>query len=502
MLQRAKSKVILKISLLVVIEIGLICGSFFALAYFQSQGTSIGNSINIAGKNRYLTANSLLQTEKYIDGPSNISQLKAALINLETNIVTLKQGGTIAGINLKPLPADFSNRLKNIERDFAVYKFLIENKLSNQGQKVIASAQSAALKKEIELAASNLVQSSDILVTELGVYADGNSQNLMQMQIFLGILNIGILALILYLVSRILRPISALIQATKEVKKGNFGASVQQKGNDELATLSESFNSMVYSIKSYIEKQKQLTEELKIVNEELNQKDRLKDEFINIAAHEMRTPVQPILGLSELLRSRRNESGDMAIDKQEEDELLDMIISNAKRLLQLEKNILDVTRIENKLLKLDLVKCNLPEIIFDAMRDTQNHIEKNKVQLQFNPNQESNVLVNVDRAKLTQVVSNLLSNAIKFTQEGIIEINVQKYDNQAIVTIKDSGSGIDQKIMSKLFSKFATNSSSGTGLGLFISKSIIEVHGGKIWAENNPTGRGATFYFSLPIENK
>ncbi len=112
------------------------------------------------------------------------------------------------------------------------------------------------------------------------------------------------------------------------------------------------------------------------------------------------------------------------------------------------------------------------------------------------------MLVNVDRAKLTQVVSNLLSNAIKFTQEGIIEINVQKYDNQAVVTIKDSGSGIDQKIMSKLFSKFATNSSSGTGLGLFISKSIIEVHGGKIWAENNPTGRGATFYFSLPIENK
>jgi len=501
LLQRANSKVILKISLLVVIEIGLICGSFFALAYFQSQGTSIGNSINIAGKNRYLTANSLLQTEKYIDGPSNISQLKAALDDLETNIVTLKQGGSIAGIVLKPLPPDFFNRLKNIERDFSAYKSLSENKIIKQGHIVIASAQSTALKKEIELAASNLVMSSDILVTELGVFADRNSQNLMLMQIFLGILNIGILALILYLVSRILRPISALTQATKEVKKGNFGVSVQQKGSDELAVLSESFNSMIYSIKNYIEKQKQLTEELKIVNEELKQKDRLKDEFINIAAHEMRTPVQPILGLSELLKSRRNESGDMPIDKQEEDELLDMIISNAKRLLQLEENILDVTRIENKLLKLDLVKCNLPEIILDAMR-AQNHTEKNKVQLQFNPNQESNVLVNADRAKLTQVVSNLLSNAINFTQEGIIEINVQKYDNQAVVTIKDSGSGIDQKIMSKLFSKFATNSSSGTGLGLFISKSIIEVHGGKIWAENNPTGRGATFYFSLPIENK
>lgn len=479
----------------------MICGSFFALAYFQSQGTSIGNSINIAGKNRYLTANSLLQTEKYIDGSSNISQLKASFENLGANIVTLKQGGPIAGIVLKPLPTDFSNRLKNIERDFSAYESLIENKIIKQGHIVIASAQSTALKKELESTASNLVVSSDILVTELGVFADRNSQNLMLMQIFLGILNIGILALILYLVSRILRPISALTQATKEVKKGNFAVSVQQKGSDELAVLSESFNSMIYSIKNYIEKQKQLTKELKVVNEELKQKDRLKDEFINIAAHEMRTPVQPILGLSELLRSRRNESGDMPIDKQEEDELLDMIISNAKRLLQLEENILDVTRIENKLLKLDLVKCNLPEIILDAMR-AQNHTDKNKVQLQFNPTQESNVLVNADRAKLTQVVSNLLSNAINFTQEGIIEINVQKYDNQAVVTIKDSGSGIDQKIMSKLFSKFATNSSSGTGLGLFISKSIIEVHGGKIWAENNPTGRGATFYFSLPIENK
>ena len=110
--------------------------------------------------------------------------------------------------------------------------------------------------------------------------------------------------------------------------------------------------------------------------------------------------------------------------------------------------------------------------------------------------------VNADKARIIQVLSNLLGNALKFTKEGNIIINIKKIneDQQVMVTIKDSGTGIDPEILPRLFTKFATKSEEGTGLGLFISKSIVEAHGGKMWAENNSNGIGATFYFTLPLD--
>ena len=152
--------------------------------------------------------------------------------------------------------------------------------------------------------ASNVVNSSDRLVTQLGNDAAIDSRNLTLLEVFLAIINIGVVLLILYFVKKILKPIDTLTHATSQVKKGNLEVSVQHKGNDELSLLSESFNSMVQSIKNYIKKQNQLTSELKGLNEQLKYKDQLKDQFINIAAHELRTPIQPILGLTELIRSR------------------------------------------------------------------------------------------------------------------------------------------------------------------------------------------------------
>jgi signal transduction histidine kinase len=253
---------------------------------------------------------------------------------------------------------------------------------------------------------------------------------------------------------------------------------------------------MINSIRNFIEEQRCLSDELKTANEEIQQRERMKDEFINVAAHEMRTPVQPILGLSELLKAMRHEN---KLPVTKEEELLDMIISNAKRLLLLQENILDVSRIENKLLKLNKDQCNLVEIISTAIQDTENQIDKNMVEMRYNPSETNPLLVYADRAKLTQVVSNLLNNAIKFTQAGSITVDVVKDDNKAIVRIKDTGAGIHPRVESKLFSKFVTNSSSGTGLGLFISKSIVEAHGGKISGSNNTNDKGATFSFSLPL---
>ena len=497
LLQRVNSRVILKIALLVIVEIGLICGSFFILTYYQSQGTSIGNSINLAGKNRYLTSNSLLQTEKFLDGSSDVLKLETARDNLEANIEALTYGRTISGVNIKSLQSDFSEYLNNVTRDFSAYKALIDENIIDRSQGTLGTPETVlVLKQDLEATASNLVRSSDILVTALGSYADNNSQNLIILQIFLAVLNIGILVLILYLVSRILKPISELTQATSEIKKGNLRYHVEQKSDDELGELTDSFNSMINSIRNFIEEQRRLSDELKTANEEIQQRERMKDEFINVAAHEMRTPVQPILGLSELLKAMRHEN---KLPVTKEEELLDMIISNAKRLLLLQENILNVSRIENKLLKLNKDQCDLVEIISTAIQDTENQIDKNMVEMRYNPSETNPPLVYADRAKLTQVVSNLLNNAIKFTQAGSITVDVVKDDNKAIVRIKDTGVGIHPRVESKLFSKFVTNSSSGTGLGLFISKSIVEAHGGKISGSNNTNDKGATFSFSLPL---
>ena len=159
-----------------------------------------------------------------------------------------------------------------------------------------------------------------------------------------------------------LRPIFALTKATSEIKKGNLDVSIKQKGNDELSALSESFNSMIGSIKNYIKKQNELTKQLEVTNKELEHKDRLKNEFINVAAHELRTPIQPILSLVGVVRSKKG-----PINKEELDDSLDVISRNAERLKRLAEDILVVTRIESHTLTLDKERLNLNDSDLSAL---------------------------------------------------------------------------------------------------------------------------------------
>ena len=164
--------------------------------------------------------------------------------------------------------------------------------------------------------------------------------------------------------------------------------------------------------------------------------------------------------------------------------------------------MLDMTKIENKSLKLDKESFNLIEEMQNVIKDFSSELSKEKIQLVFTSSQKEPILVNADKVRISEVISNLLGNAIKFTTKEAgrsITIKAEKRDNKANVSIKDTGSGIGPEIMPKLFSKFATNSSGGTGIGLFISKSIIGAHGGRTWAENNSDGKGASFLFSLPL---
>jgi two-component system, OmpR family, sensor histidine kinase VicK len=185
--------------------------------------------------------------------------------------------------------------------------------------------------------------------------------------------------------------------------------------------------------------------------------------------------------------------------------MLDAAIRNAKRLRRLTEDILDITKIEGKSLQLGKEQFNLYEVILNVVQDYRNQqIVNPTVDIQVlsdEPNKE--IVINADKSRIAQVISNLLNNAIKFTKQGAVLITVEKKkDNkEVIVSVKDTGSGLDLEILPRLFSKFASKSFKGTGLGLFISKSIVEAHSGKIWAENNPNSKGATFYFTLPILN-
>jgi signal transduction histidine kinase len=268
-----------------------------------------------------------------------------------------------------------------------------------------------------------------------------------------------------------------------------------------------------------VAKQRELT--IRLQYDKLKEMDKMKDEFINVAAHELRTPIQPIIGLSEVLRSkmRNNDSGNNSASIAENQEYVDVILRNGQRLGKLVEDVLDVTKIESQSLELHKEHFDLNDLIINIIDDivaaeaesmvyglTDRHKQKNNVKITYQPR---HLPVYADRNRLAQVISNLLNNALKFTSEGFVTIAAdKKTDNDsnnsndiAIITVCDSGSGVDPEIMPRLFTKFSSKSFSGTGLGLYICKNIIEAHGGSIWAENNKDGKGATFSFTLPMAN-
>jgi signal transduction histidine kinase len=290
-------------------------------------------------------------------------------------------------------------------------------------------------------------------------------------------------------------------------------------------------------------------ENLVRANERLQTQDKMQREFINVAAHELRTPIVPILGFSEVLYSkakemRQKEHKQEKVEQlQEQEEMLEIILRNADRLHQLTEDILDVTRIESQTLKLRKERFNLNDLIVEVIEDSRKRIVNGNVKLMYEPgNNNSSVLVEADRRRLTQVISNLLDNAIKFTKEGTVTVTTTtitqrkernnngnrggakegaaaEEEERVVIAIKDTGSGIDHELLPRLFTKFATKSYRGTGLGLYICRSIIEAHGGKIWACNNNSNsnsnnnnenekkvsdsdgqlKGSTFYFTLPF---
>jgi signal transduction histidine kinase len=295
----------------------------------------------------------------------------------------------------------------------------------------------------------------------------------------------------------------------------------------KLATYSKNKSTVLsyISIFESLWKEIELNEKITGLLEEIKRQENIERDFISMAAHELRAPIQPVLGLAQILQSKRN------VDTKEQEELLSVIIRNARRLNILTENLLDLAKIESKTLNLQKETLSLSEMIFDAILDMKSQLSSHEVtvNIEYNDGSAKNIqediindisgkimdqggdafLVKADKTRIMQVISNLLTNAIKFTEKGKIVIGLhntnaasqkeeQTGKREVIVSFKDSGTGIDPEMKDKLFEKFATKSDKGTGLGLFICRNIIEAHGGRIWAKNNREGKGATFAFSLP----
>lgn len=300
------------------------------------------------------------------------------------------------------------------------------------------------------------------LATDVGIIIDQQKNLSSQIVIIIALIAVGIAVLILSWNKRLER---AVRDRTLELKAANESLS---EANRLLAG----------------------------TNEQLQTHDRMQKEFINIAARELRTPILPILSEAEFL-SRKFQPHKNRI--QIEEEQIRSIILNAKRLDRLASDILDVTRIESRTLNLSVENFDIDDLIRHAIREANERLlfeEEKKIELLY---EAFHCIICADKGRLFQVITNLIDNAVKFTDQGKVSITVTRIAKKIEVEIKDTGSGINSQIMPKLFSKFVTTSENGTGLGLFISKNIIEAHGGIIWAENN-TGKGATFKFRIPID--
>jgi two-component system sensor histidine kinase VicK len=288
----------------------------------------------------------------------------------------------------------------------------------------------------------------------------------------------------------------SLIIETKDDAKGRFEDAVG------LATFSNSKPTVM----PYVTIFESFWRETDLL-EKARESDRIKDEFVNIAAHELRNPISPIIAGGDFAREdlkkiKEGKFDDGTIASLNEN--INMMVRNAAKLYKLSEDILQVSRIESGTFALNIEEVKLKQILTLAIEDAKKKADSERKELKVTLDyrlgagtSKGDFSVFCDSSKINQVLYNLLDNAIKFSDSGDIVVSATYDDRDIIVRVEDSGEGIDPAIKDRLFEKFASNSASGTGLGLFLSKKIIEAHGGKIWASTNPGGKGATFSFTL-----
>lgn len=386
---------------------------------------------------------------------ASINDANHALIRMEHDSIALVDDG-------KPLEAIQILDSKAYHENKVIYNEALERYIASRGD-------------EYEIR-SNEVADAVMISNKL---AERSFELSSQLNRILPVAVLGLTAVVaivgLKLSRSIIRPINNLISATDELAKGNYEARLGGIGKDETGLLASRFDQM---------------------RKELKERDCNKNEFIKIASHELRTPIQPILGYVELARKN-------IVDK---DKALFEIEIQAKRLSRLATDLLNVAKSDSGELTYKMERVKVNELLKSAVKAANASLDgNNKIKIHTDILSTDGLSITADPARLLQVLANIVNNAIKFTKEGTIKISTKRDDsaNEVLLEIQDSGRGISKEIIPRLFTRFGSTSSvdcttEGTGLGLYLAARILEAHNGRICGRNNKESNGATFEIALP----
>lgn len=340
------------------------------------------------------------------------------------------------------------------------------------------------------------------------------------------------------LANSVIIPIKKLTEGAEEIMRGNLDYRINIKTRDEIGRLAMTFNQMAVELResraqleeynktlegrvgertgelnkkvvelndartaalNLLEDMDRARAELEGSYDKLREADKLKDEFMNIAAHELKTPLVPIMGYVNMMRD-----GSLGSLSQEVKDSLEIIYRNVGRLRKLIEDILDISKLESGAMKFEMGNVRVEEIINNSVQDMQSYAGKKQLTIEAEL-QPDLPRVYGDKNRLMQVLTDLIDNALKFTEKGGVFVEARREGDDVLIGVRDTGIGISGENIGRLFHKFYQIDSSlsrrygGTGLGLAICRKIIEVHGGRIWVESEP-GKGSVFKFTLPVK--
>lgn len=470
-----------------------------------------------------------------VTGTSSISKVYyiddklGPYLNLYAPIVT-KQSSTSAVIKMQINASQLQNNVRDITLNRSGYIYIVDNEgrllahpvesylmerpnlssrdiiadyQQNRGAK--AEYQYVNERNETVLAHAQKVSGYDWVVvfeqpiSEAYVFLD------LIRNIFISALfgSMGVLLLIsLQLSENLTRSIRKLDQSAKEVKKGQFKKISVIRSGDEMESLSISFSDLVDQLQEREHSLQNITIQLEKANKKLKQLDILKNEFVSVASHELRTPMTAIK--SYLWMALEGKGGEL---NEKQKYYIQRGYNSVDRLVRLVNDMLNISRIESGTIKLTMISLDLKKIAEDVIEEVQPKANELGVIVTMNEIAQLPTVM-ADHDKIKEILFNLIGNSLKFTPKGgTVKISFAVNEDFVETSIKDTGSGIEADDISKLFQKFGlmpgsytTNQTAmGTGLGLYICRSIIEQHGGRIWAQSEGRGKGATFTFKLKI---
>lgn len=257
---------------------------------------------------------------------------------------------------------------------------------------------------------------------------------------------------------------------------------------------------LIRSVKREVEQREKLeilSVQLGEANEKLKGLDKLKTEFLSLASHQLRSPLTAIKGYTSMILE-----GDYGKISEKTKEAVDRVYESSKNLTVIVEDLLNVSKIEQGGMKYEMAPFSLAEIANDMAKDLSITAEKRGLKLSYKGDTDKDCMVNGDKEKIRQVVLNFIDNAIKYTKTGTVDVSVHKRDDKVVFAVKDTGMGMTPEIKATLFQKFARGdgarmNTTGSGLGLYLAKEIVEVHKGRVWVESDGAGKGSTFAMEL-----